>query len=398
MAPELTKAQQELLHRLVFKKRMFLGRDRIFQYLQKHHPNAGISRRQVMDFLKKQEIAQLFKQPKKTKDIRNSVMSRPFQQMGVDLVDMQSFEHQKQKYILTGIDLFSKMAWAEAMPNKEEKTVSAAMGRILKRIGKKVSTVRSDRGSEFNNQSFRKVLEKYGSKQVLSMAGKPQSNGQVERFNGVLKRMIKMAVTQDDDQNWPSFLSQLVSNYNATESRVTGMSPDEMVERDNSYVNDSVKKKIEKEVLPKNDHIDRVLKVGDEVRLKVVTDKNQKKNMFWTQETFKIWKVHVPRKKFSRPYYFVEDEEKRYTDKLYPADVQLVTDIENPVAAPEKTTVSKIMDVRVIKRQPQLLVKFVDEREPRWQKLSDMVRDVPKMVRAFLKKKRPALLKKLLDA
>jgi len=220
----------------------------------------------------------------------------------------------------------------------------------------------------------------------------------VERFNGVLKRMIKMAVTQDDDQNWPSFLSQLVSNYNATESRVTGMSPDEMVERDNSYVNDSVKKKIEKEVLPKNDHIDRVLKVGDEVRLKVVTDKNQKKNMFWTQETFKIWKVHVPRKKFSRPYYFVEDEEKRYTDKLYPADVQLVTDVENPVAAPEKTTVSKIVDVRVIKRQPQLLVKFVDEREPRWQKLSDMVRDVPKMVRAFLKKKRPALLKKLLDA
>ena len=56
------------------------------------------------------------------------------------------------------------------------------------------------------------------------------------------------------------------------------------------------------------------------------------------------------------------------------------------------------MDVRVIKRQPQLLIKFVDEREPRWQKLSDMVRDVPKMVRAFLKKKRPALLKKLLDA
>ena len=64
MTPPLTKKQKELLNETYEK--VLGGRDKLYKFLQEHHPNSNISRRQVMEWLKGQELNQITTTPRKT--------------------------------------------------------------------------------------------------------------------------------------------------------------------------------------------------------------------------------------------------------------------------------------------------------------------------------------------
>jgi transposase InsO family protein len=116
--------------------------------------------------------------------------------------------------------------------------------------------LRSDNGSEFKNELLTTFLNKFAlvedssladkskskntkpAKQVFGLPYKPQSNGQVERFNGILKRQLKMIATQssgggakekgkgeEKEQDWVQHLPLVLRNYNNSWSRVTKSTP-----------------------------------------------------------------------------------------------------------------------------------------------------------------------------
>jgi len=78
----------------------------------------------------------------------------------LDLVDMQqhSIQNDGYRYMLTCIDTFSKMAWAVAMKDKGGKSICDAFRQILQG-GRKPYRVRTDKGKEFVNMMFKKLLE-----------------------------------------------------------------------------------------------------------------------------------------------------------------------------------------------------------------------------------------------
>jgi transposase InsO family protein len=55
----------------------------------------------------------------------------------------------------------------------------------------KIKAIRSDNGSEFINKKFVAFLNEKGIKQILSEAGKPQSNGMIKRSNATIKELIQ---------------------------------------------------------------------------------------------------------------------------------------------------------------------------------------------------------------
>ena len=65
----LKQEQQDTLHNLYFKQHMTFGRDKLYKYLKSNYPDLKISRRQIMKWLESQELQQLFKNIKPTKDI-----------------------------------------------------------------------------------------------------------------------------------------------------------------------------------------------------------------------------------------------------------------------------------------------------------------------------------------
>ena len=64
------------------------------------------------------------------------------------------------KYLLCAIDLFSKYAWV--IPTKDKKGVSIvdACQKILKKFNRKPNKIWVDKGSEFYNNSLKKMVKR----------------------------------------------------------------------------------------------------------------------------------------------------------------------------------------------------------------------------------------------
>ncbi len=392
MAPELTTQQEAFLKKLFFEEKMMFGRDRLFWYINDNHPDQKISRRQIADFLKKQEVAQLYHPVKRTKNIQSTILSEPFKVVGVDLIDMQSSAFNGYEYIFTAIDLFSRYAWCIPMQTKTADDSVKALRKLLKEIkntGKLPSVLRSDNGSEFISPKFKKELENNKIKQVLSTAGTPQSNGAIERFNGTIKRLIKMESTQEDNQDWVSQLPKLVENYNKTRNRSIGKAPLKVVSEwkdGNKKDMEAVKAKMEKSVSRKNEKaITSLIPVGSRVRLKLKGDKHQKRDKLWTDEVYKVVKAVQPRSKNMKAYYLVENSEgEQMSDKLYGTDLLVIKRVQTKIKfTPQKFIVSSIKDRKETRSGVFYLVKWRNDSKMTWEPRSNLLKDVPKKIKAY---------------
>ena len=169
------------------------SRDRVFERASQRF--VGVSRRAVMAWLRDQEVWQL-RQPSFAPAIRQPIVStRPFQRTQADLVDMRSWHpglNNDTQYLLTAIDTFTKYAWAVPLRNKEAASVSRAFDeRVLADADRAPAVVQTDRGSEFVSGEFEAVLRRHDAKHVLSRPFTPQSQGQIERWHGTLKGMLR---------------------------------------------------------------------------------------------------------------------------------------------------------------------------------------------------------------
>ncbi|XP_015120055.1 uncharacterized protein LOC107043201 [Diachasma alloeum] len=80
-----------------------------------------------------------------------------------DLVDMSAYAHENggYKYLLTVIDIFSKYAWTVPTKTRNGKDVSSAMASVLEQ-GRVPQKLHVDRGKEFYNSEFKKLMQDYG--------------------------------------------------------------------------------------------------------------------------------------------------------------------------------------------------------------------------------------------
>ena len=380
MTPPLTDKQDKYLSDLYYKKKQFFGRDRLFDLIKDE--NTGISKRQIMEWLKKQEIHQLTTRTRRSNVIQVTTLKQPNKQIGIDLIDMQNLEYKNYRYIITAIDLFSKKAYAEPLENKKAETVIKAMRKILDDIGEKVSSIRSDNGSEFVDSKFRKMLEEKQIKQVFSLPSKPQSNGQIERFNGIIKKMIRMHLLTKGSYDWVSILPTLVDNYNNTKHKTTRMAPNDIKDSKDFPM---VAKNIQQAVLKNRDTDKKKFNIGDVVRIKM--DKKTSQDFNWSQELYTIHKVNVPKNNISSVSYQLKNKENKIIkDKFYNNDILFIPDIQNPIKMEQKYIISKLVKPVVRNKKIGYIVKWKALRDETFETRQKLLEDVPKMVRAFDKK------------
>ena len=87
------------------------------------------------------------------------------------------------------IDTFTK--WIEAEPVTKITAVAAVkfMHNIICRFGVP-NTIISDNGTQFKSTQFGEFCQEYGIKHFRSSVMHPQTNGQVERANGIILQGI----------------------------------------------------------------------------------------------------------------------------------------------------------------------------------------------------------------
>ncbi len=388
MPRPLNETQEKVLKKIFYKEKNFFGRDRLFKLLQSRGNKQNISRRQVMVWLKKQEVHQLFLRQPLRRTLQPTLVKGTRIQVQMDLMDMSQFQTKKgSKWILTAIDVFSKKAWALAMKDKSDKTVLITMRKMVNKIGA-FRIIRTDPGSEFKNNLIKNLMRQKGVIQVFGKARTPQSQGLVERFNGTLKRLILKARELKLLQ-WDTFLQVLVDNYNKTFQDTIKATPNEVDDGDVN-IQKKTKQLIEtktKRKIPIKANFDVVK--GDNVRVRIEKDLFPKGSVpNWSSDIFKVDKVTIPRKSTTAKQFKLKDKDANPVDGTF-----FATDI---LKIPPNT-------VSIKNREPKFIISklvrpFVSKGkrfyETKWQGWKDtteeprdtLLQDAPKLVNAFEKK------------
>ena len=116
------------IRKIYYSESNFFGRDRLYKLAREK--GIDISRRQLWDWLKSQMIHQLYMPSEESKELQSTVLNKPHEQIGIDLIDMSNYNYDNYKYILTGIDLFSKKAYSIALKDKSQKEINKAIKKI----------------------------------------------------------------------------------------------------------------------------------------------------------------------------------------------------------------------------------------------------------------------------
>jgi hypothetical protein len=121
---------------------------------------------------------------------------QPFYKWGIDFMTCNPPYSNGHKYIFVVVDYFTK--WVEAMPtfnNTIDTTMHFFFNHVITHFGVPLQLV-SDHGKHFENEIFIKVSSKLGFSHEFSSPYYPQSNGQVEVVNKVLKTMLQCIVNK----------------------------------------------------------------------------------------------------------------------------------------------------------------------------------------------------------
>jgi hypothetical protein len=154
----------------------------------------------------------------------------PFEKWGIDFVGPINPPSKTgcHRYILVATDYATK--WAEAEPTKrDDKEVVAKFLKenIFSRFGCPRELV-SDRGTHFVNDVIMELTNKYKIKHRLTTPYHPRANGQTEKTNGILCKIITKTV-QGSMSDWDSKLLNALWAYRTAYKVTTKFTPFQLV-------------------------------------------------------------------------------------------------------------------------------------------------------------------------
>ena len=116
-------------------------------------------------------------------------------------------------FILTVIDVFSKLAWCVPLKNKSAASLVAAFTQLLSNGAP--NTLQTDKGTEFLNRSLQKLLKEHGVHHFATHNEETKASI-VERFNRTLKTRMWRYFTKTQSVRYVDVLQAFMRSYNDT--------------------------------------------------------------------------------------------------------------------------------------------------------------------------------------
>jgi transposase InsO family protein len=147
----------------------------------------------------------------------------PFHTWHIDWIQDLPESSRGNSQIAVAVDKSTRMVVAHSFPNRNTDSCLSFLYGLMVRFGCP-SQVISDRASVFLSLEFKKFCSINAIRHSASTSYHPQTNGLVERVNGVLEGMLGKLCAGATDK-WDSYLDAAVFNLNARTHTVTGYSP-----------------------------------------------------------------------------------------------------------------------------------------------------------------------------
>ena len=151
------------------------------------------------------------------------VVGVPFERIAADILGPLELTKKRNRFILTLVDTCTMWAEAIPLPRIDAKTVAEAFIGVFTRLGipKQILT---DNGSQFCGNLMRDVYKIFQTQHVTTSVYHPQSNGQVERFNGTIISILKKLV-EDKPETWDTYVAPALYAYREAPHASTGVPP-----------------------------------------------------------------------------------------------------------------------------------------------------------------------------
>ena len=159
--------------------------------------------------------------------VTTPLIEEPMSRVAVDLIGPLPRSDKGNKYILTLVDYATRFPEAKALSGITAEQVSEAFLEIFSRLGIPKEII-SDQGTQFTGELMREVSGLLKTKQIFTSPYHAMANGLVERFNGVLKNMLRRTAF-NNPKSWDRHIAPLLFAYRETPQASTGFSPFELV-------------------------------------------------------------------------------------------------------------------------------------------------------------------------
>lgn len=104
----------------------------------------------------------------------------------------------KENYFMLIIDDYSILTWVAFLKEKSEAFENFKIFKALteNQIGRRLKTIRSDRGGDFTSGDFKDFCDKKGIKREYTIPRTPQQNAVVERQNKSVQQMVRSMMNE----------------------------------------------------------------------------------------------------------------------------------------------------------------------------------------------------------
>ena len=152
----------------------------------------------------------------------------PLDRVATDILGPLPRSNKGNRYILVASDQFTK--WVEILPIPDQLAETIAhclLNEVFSRFGAPL-ILHSDQGTNFGSQIIAELCILLEIRKTRTSPGHPSGNGQVERMNRTIIRMIKCFI-KGDQLSWDLHLGCLAGAYRRTRHDTTGMTPNLMM-------------------------------------------------------------------------------------------------------------------------------------------------------------------------
>ena len=260
--------------------------------------NSSITKEDVRRWLRMEDSHTLHRPVQRRFKRRKTIVAGINDQWQIDLVSLQNLRrfNDRFNFLLTGIDVFSRKAFAIPIKTKTGEDVAKALKTQLIKQGPPKS-IQSDLGKEFYNVHVAKLLESFNIK-LFSVHSDTKAS-LIERWHRTLMSRLHRYFTKTNTLRYVEALPDLVESYNNRVHRTIGLPP--------NLVNKGNEKQLWKRLYGKEfaKSASFAFNEGDTVRISQIPRTFEKGYVpQWTREFFTI----THRQNTKPPTYKLRDE------------------------------------------------------------------------------------------
>ena len=183
----------------------------------------NIRRRDLKQFLQSEEVFTSHQKTNRLPHYAKIIAPHPNFGVEIDSAMMPFPDKNRLKYMIIGIDIFSKKVSAKAVASLKAPVVNRAVNAILDQLGGGFVQIRTDRGSEYFNVLIEATFKRRKMRHFPGF--EPTKASYAENIIRVAKRKLYKIMQHKGEHVWSRYLNDVIHGMNHSINRSLGISP-----------------------------------------------------------------------------------------------------------------------------------------------------------------------------